>query len=158
METLQQLNTYKANDFESWLDRCLRQQYSNNPETRYRACDFRGLGVSFGESHTDSIQMLFKKLSAPAQEAFREGICLLISRAKPGDFPKEAMSDLILLVCLVKATQALPLFMPLFGEGDWGKKHRPLIYDCASVMLSFGRQDESEMLYQKLIECAQAAR
>jgi hypothetical protein len=120
METLAQLDAFSAQDFKGWLDRCLRQQYDVDLEVRYRACDFRGLGVSRGESDIDDMHRLFDKLSSSAQESFREGMCLLLKHSEPATFPLKAMESLIVLVAVLQVRKALDLFLPVFGDGRWG--------------------------------------
>jgi hypothetical protein len=143
METLEQLNPYSREEFEIWLEGRLRAQYSREPATRYRAFDFRHLGVPLGESHLDQVVGLFKKLSIPAQCCFRDASQQLLRHAQPGDFPPSAMADLVLIMGLIKAYRAFKAFVPVFGNGPWGELHRSLIYDALSVLLMFDRTIES---------------
>jgi len=98
METLEVLNNYTPLAFKDWLDKRLSEQYSTDTERRYRACDFRSLGVPFGESHIDQLRMLFCKLSSEAKIAFREGVSLLHSEKLVQSKEKEdlyALSEII---------------------------------------------------------------
>lgn len=144
MGALERLNAYQSEEFKSWLNRCLRQQYDSNSETHYWVHNFRELGILFGdcESNVDSLHKLFDKLSVPAQEAFRESVYLLITQARVNDFPKKAMQDLLSLALLVKATKALDILESVIIDGAWGKKHRLLIYDCIGIMMSLGYPTE----------------
>lgn len=149
-ETLAELNAYKPEDFKTFLDFRLRQQHGSDPEARYRALDFRGLGVrrddTSYESYLDDIKNLFGILSPQARQAFQDGLRDLILTADPNNFPLEAMRDIILLVATLGVTQALETFIPTIANGAWGKKYPSLIYDCAGVMLSFERNNEAEEL------------
>jgi hypothetical protein len=71
MDSLDTLNGSESEYFEKLLYKQLLMVYRGNSEEKYRACDFRHLGVSRGESHIAALQGLFEKLSDNAQEQFR---------------------------------------------------------------------------------------
>src|SRR3989338_8729920 len=138
MESLSQLNTYDANDFAKWLSKQLIQIYVGTPEEKYRAFDFRQLGVSRGESHIDALQFLYRKLSDDAKDRFKEALEQLIRHKKPDDIPGEAMADIVTLTGLTEAYCAFTAFAPVLG-GPWGYSQPSLIYDALSVLMMFER-------------------
>lgn len=143
MESLDQLNGYTAENFETWLGKQLQQVYEGSPEEKYRAFDFRHLGISRGESHLDALQGLFKKLSTDAREQFKKALERILRHAKPDDFPGEALADVVSLAGLTEAYGAFPAFVSVFGSGPWGEIRPSLIYDALSVLMMFDRSDEA---------------
>jgi hypothetical protein len=143
METLEQLNAFDSEAFEIWLEHNFRAQYGTDADLRYRAFDFRHLGVPFGDSHVDQLHTLYTKLSIDAQRSFRDAAEALFRHAPPGDFPSAAMADLVLIMGLVRAYRALNAFGPVLGSGPWGELHRSLFYDALSVLLMFDRTNEA---------------
>ena len=143
METLDQLDGYGEEQLEIWLEHRLRGLYSIDSVMRYRACDFRKLGVPFGESHIDGLVAVYKLLSLKAQVCFRDATEQLLRHVQPNDFPREAMSDLVLIIGLIRAHRALRAFVPVFGSGPWGELYGSLIYDAVSVLLMFERTNEA---------------
>lgn len=100
MENLESLNKYNSKGFKIWINTRLKEQYSDDPERRYRACNFRSLGVPFGESHIDQLQMLFRRLSPKAKQAFRDGVTLLSTTGIGLSFDEK--EDLYVLSQIIK--------------------------------------------------------
>lgn len=143
MESLDQLNSHTAEEFETWLGKQLRLVYGGTPEEKYRACDFRHLGIPRGESHIDALQGLFKKLSIDAREQFKKALERILRHARPDDFPGEALADIVTLTGLTEAYGAFPAFVSVLGSGPWGEILPSLIYDALSVLMMFDRSDEA---------------
>jgi hypothetical protein len=143
METLTQLNTYDAEKFAQWIGKQLKQIYTGTAEEKYRAFDFRQLGLSRGESHLDALHSLFRKLSADAQYRFKEALEQLLRNEKQDDFPEKAIADVVTLVGLTDARNAFRAFAPVLGSGPWGEMHPNLIYDALSVLMMFERSDDA---------------
>lgn len=143
MESLAEINLYSVLAFEQWLEARLKAQYSEDPDVRYSASDFREAAIPLGESHIDSFIGLSRKLSIAAQSSFVEGLEQLLRHAQPDSFPAEGMADIVLLLGLLRAHTALASFVPVFGSGPWGELHPFLIYDSLSVLLMFDRSTEA---------------
>ncbi len=142
METLEQLNTFNAEGFESWLDSRLRKLHDPDTDVRYRAWGLNGVRRGDCESTIDAFGILFRKLSVPAQEAFKEGAYRLVTRVQVGDFPLESMKDLIMLSFMVEASKILDNLERLVIDSSWGKSNRSLIYDSIGIMMSLGTPTE----------------
>ena len=138
METLEQLNTFSAEDFASWLDNRLRKLHDPDSNVRYRAWELAGVYRNECESTTDAFGILFRKLSVPAQEAFQEGAYKLVTRVQVEDFPLESMKDLMMLSFMVKASKVLDNLERLIIDSPWGKNNRSLVYDSVAIMMSIG--------------------
>jgi len=138
METLEQLNAFNSEGFESWLDNHLRKLYDPDENVRYRAWELDGVYRGDCESTIDAFGILFRKLSVPAQEAFREGAYRLVTRVQVGDFPLESMKDLMILSFMVKASKVLDNLERLIIDSPWGKNNPSLIYDSIGIMMSLG--------------------
>jgi hypothetical protein len=138
METLELLNAFNSEDFESWLDDRLRKLHDPDENVRYRARELDGVYRGDCESTIDAFDILFRKLSVPAQEAFREGAYRLVTRVRVGDFPLESMKDLMVLSFMIKASKVLDNLEELVIDSSWGKGNRSLIYDSIGIMMSLG--------------------
>lgn len=143
MESLEQLNGYRDDVFERWLEQRLRDQYSGDQALRYWAFDFRDIGIPRGESHIDALVELHRKLSSDAKNDFIDAIEGLMRHAQPDTFPIDAMADLVLLIGLLRAHKGLAAFVPVLGTGPWGERHNFLIYDALGVLLMFDRTSEA---------------
>ncbi len=138
METLEQLNSFSADDFESWLDDRLRKLHDPDEGIRYRAWGLPEVYSGDCESVIDAFCILFQKLSVTAQEAFREGAYRLASRVKIGDFPLGAMKDLMMLSFEIRSSKVLDNLERLVIDSAWGKSNPSLVYDCVGIMMSLG--------------------
>jgi len=143
VESLGQLNAYSADEFELWLCKQLRALYTGTPDEKYRACDFRQLGISRGDSHLDGLQGLFKLLSDDARVRFKKALELTLRHAIPNDFPGEALADIVTLIGITEAYGAFPAFAAVLGCGPWGEIRPALIYDALSVLMMFDRSEEA---------------
>lgn len=138
METLEQLNAFNAEDFESWLNNRLRKLHDPDANVRYRAWELDEVYRGDCESAIDAFGILFRKLSVPAQGAFREGAYRLVTRVQVGDFPLESMKDLMMLSFMIKASKVLDNLERLIIDSPWGKSNPSLIYDSIGIMMSLG--------------------
>jgi hypothetical protein len=138
METLEQLNAFNSEGFESWLDNRLRKLHDPDENVRYRAWELDGVCRGDCESTIDAFGILFRKLSVPAQEAFQEGAYRLVTRAQVGNFPLESMKDLMMLSFMVKASKVLDNLERLIIDSPWGKSNPSLIYDSIGIIMSLG--------------------
>jgi hypothetical protein len=143
METLEQLNGFGAEAFETWLELRFRAQYSGDSAAEYRAFDFRELGIQRGDSQMDSAVALFNRLQVDAKHRFRAALQRLLRHVSVREFPPEAMSNVVSLVGRVQAFEAFGAFVPVIGTGAWGEVHRWLVYDALSVILTYPRAVES---------------
>ncbi len=147
-QTLEQLDAFSAAEFKDWLYTELGQKHDPDPEVRYRACDLRHLDISLGETYYDVFHGLMPKLSEPARVNVRAALTELFLTAKLDEFPYEVMRDIVALVHVTDARQAVQHFES-FCDGPWGERHPDLKYDCVAVILGFGMREEFERLRVK---------
>jgi hypothetical protein len=143
MENMTELKAFDATQFAAWLESRLRQFYQGNELEREQAFDFRSLGILGGESHIDALRDLFEQLPEAAREQFRHALGQVLRRARPDDFPGEALADIVLLTGLAKAYAVFKAFAPVLGNGPWGEVKPSLLYDALSVLLMFDRSEEA---------------
>jgi hypothetical protein len=137
MQTRAELDGYSAAQFETWLDRRFRDQYRGNESEKYRAFDFRSLGVERGASNLDDVTDLVATFGPETKARFIEGLENLLRHADPDDFPVQGMRDITALIGLLRAFHAVYAFAPVFGSGQWGVDHPELLYEAISVLLGF---------------------
>jgi len=101
MISLEELNGYSPQEFARWLMARLKQQYVGTPEQRYRALDFRDMGVPVVESNLDSVKGLFEKLLPRAQRCFRSAVETLVCFAQTADISREIKEDLEMIAVLI---------------------------------------------------------
>ncbi len=137
MNSLIELNSFTADQFEDWLRRRLIDQHSPDRELRWRAFDFRALGLDRGESYIDDVVALAERLNADTQRNFGVAIEQLLQHAQPGEFPGNAMADLIRIAGDVRAFNALARIGQIVGSTSWGELKPSLVYDALAVMMKF---------------------
>lgn len=142
MDSLEQFNNLDAEAFETWLRAQFNALYRGAAQVRYRAFDFRDMGISRGESHLDGLHRLFRKLSDQGKTQFQIGLERILRNAKRNDIASEGMADVIKLIGLTKYHRAFPAFVTILGTGEWGENHPALIYDALSVLMMFEGSDD----------------
>lgn len=140
---MRQFGAFDGSAFEHWLAHRLTAQYSLDDDTRYRAFDLREFGIARGESHLDVVMELGLRLDGRARDSLTEGVLRLFRHADPATFPREGMSDLIVLIGRLKDYGALGGFAAVLGAGPWGERYPTLVFDALGVLLAFDRAPEA---------------
>ena len=143
INSFDEINTYSAEQFESFLKERLFLTTEQNSRMRDSLCDFRHLSVPFGDSYLDSLVNLYSGLVEPAKKEFKNGLVSLFRHATFDDFSSRGLKDLLYVIGMTKSYQGITALVPVLGTGVWGEKYPELIYDALSIILMFPSPNEA---------------
>lgn len=143
INSLDEINAYSAEQFESFLKERLFLTTEQNPQKRDSLCDFRRLSVPFGDSYLDSLVNLYLGLVEPAKKQFQSGLINLFRHATFDEFSSRGLEDLLYVIGMTKSYQGITALVPVLGTGVWGEKYPELIYNALSVIHMFPSSDEA---------------
>ena len=132
--TLELLSNYDENQFSEFILKCLTEQYSSDEEVRYRACDFRNLGIDRQESYLEDMRCLFEKFSDTAKLKFRRAVYNLLTVKKP-EYTEVTMRDLLCIAVFSEVNDVIPNLAKMIRDEALIKRYPTLLYEVASWMM-----------------------
>ncbi|MFC2032609.1 hypothetical protein ACFLUS_04525 [Chloroflexota bacterium] len=146
--------SFHEEQYKDWLFRGITRIYSDDIAERAKAFD----GLAYILFEYNSIpeglaRIYIDYVPKENRQKFHVAIGLTLRKLANVNIDIHAFEDLITLIAIIKADEALNAIVPVVGNGIILKKRPELLYQSISLLRSFGSSNEARETINNLINC-----